>query len=119
MISTGCGAEERPQAELALSEYINNGVAEVQYFIYFVSAAAPGFPVKIGISQDRVARFFQLQNALPYDVDVLAIMPTKDPLLERRLHKRFKHLRLRGEWFERSQELLDYIQLLQDSDEAA
>jgi hypothetical protein len=84
-----------------------------------VSADAPNFPIKIGISQNRIARFSQLQNALPYNVDILAIMPTSDPLFERGLHKRFKHLRLLGEWFERSQELLDYIQLLQDSDQAA
>jgi hypothetical protein len=111
-ISTGFGEGQEPQAQTALAEYVARGLPHAQFFIYFLSAKAPGFPIKIGISTQHQARFISLQTALPYELDVMAIMPTTDPIMERRLHRQFRHLHLRGEWFERSPELEEYIEKL-------
>jgi len=118
-ISTGFGEGEEPQAQTALSEYISKSHKSEQFFVYFISAKAVGFPIKIGISKDRHLRFMSLQTALPYDIDLLALMPTTDPIMERRLHRQFKHLRLRGEWFERTPELEQYIEMICEAGLAA
>lgn len=111
MVSTGFGEDQRAQAETALHDYVAKTTPQKSYFVYFISAAAADFPIKIGISQSRHIRFASLQNALPYDLEILALMPTEDPLLERRLHRQFAGLRLKGEWFRRTPELMAYIEL--------
>ncbi|WP_054308958.1 GIY-YIG nuclease family protein [Mesorhizobium sp. 1M-11] len=109
MISTGFGKDESAKAQTALTEYLAGRQEQKSFFVYFVTAEAADYPIKIGISTNRTLRFLSLQNALPYELKILAVMPTDDPLLERRLHRQFAHLRLRGEWFLRAPELLAYI----------
>lgn len=44
-----------------------------------------------------------------YFLTAKAVLPTDDPILERRIHRQFRHLRLRGEWFERAPELMGSV----------
>jgi hypothetical protein len=73
--------------------------------VYFVQA---GEHVKIGTSTRTEARLSQAQtmNALP--VKLIGTV-RGDRRLEKVLHKRFDHLRVQGEWFAASLELLAFI----------
>lgn len=67
-------------------------------------------PVKIGHAADMEWRLGGLRNGNPWDLVVLATssrMPkSKAVALEMSLHEEFKHLRMRGEWFRWTDELL-------------
>lgn len=67
-------------------------------WIYFIRAAVPKSPIKIGYSTEPDVRLSTLQQASPSDLYIAALMPG-DPPTERRLHERFASGRLRGEWF--------------------
>jgi hypothetical protein len=75
-------------------------------FVYFIRS---GEAIKIGKASGNVRdRMAQLQTANPADLELLGVMPGG---LEEEagLHRRFAHLRLRGEWFTCDQDLLDFI----------
>lgn len=113
-ISTECDPGQRAEAENALLEYVEQrpipGLRE--QFVYFVTVEYPNFPVKIGISQSSKMRLSALQTALPYAVKLLAMVRAPDHRFEHRLHRKFAHIKLRGEWFERTDELMNYIDCL-------
>lgn len=68
--------------------------------VYFVRH---GDVVKIGTTQDLTQRL----TAIPYD-ELLATIPG-GPDVEGQWHRRFAHLRTRGEWFRDAPELRDAI----------
>lgn len=110
--STGCVENQRGLAEVALVDYARGRAPDKTYYVYFLSAKSENFPVKIGITEARAGRFRTIQNALPFEVEVIGMVPVKDPIFERRLHRQFAGSRLRGEWFARSPELLAAIEKL-------
>ena len=67
------------------------------YFVHF------GDRIKIGYT----ANFKQRMKVIPHD-QVLATIPGT-PSTEKRLHRRFDHLRITGEWFRADGELLRFI----------
>ena len=77
--------------------------------IYFIQSGRDG-PIKIGVSDDPVARLRELQSASPRRLTIIGCRGGWHPL-ESRLHARFSRLRTDGgqEWFESDPELLDYI----------
>lgn len=74
--------------------------------VYFLGAR--GQVVKIGTSTNLRLRFAQLQASSAHDLTLLAFTPG-GPALERSLHKVFAKARLRGEWFDRTEELEELI----------
>lgn len=76
-------------------------------FVYFISEAAGG-PVKIGRGVDPSARLSELQVGNHRELVLLGAVKEHDGL-EGHLHDRFWLSRLRGEWFARTPELIDYI----------
>lgn len=54
--------------------------------------------VKIGFTTDVNARMSALQIGSPHPLEIVAVRPGNMET-ERRLHKRFRSLRSRGEWF--------------------
>lgn len=76
--------------------------------VYFIRS---GEAVKIGVSINVPLRTTVLATGSPWPVDLLAVMPG-DRAAEKRLHRRFAHLRLKGEWFRAEPELLDFIATL-------
>ena len=76
--------------------------------VYFMQPAAGG-AVKIGMSRDIHSRLEVLQRQSPDKLRVLATMPQNSAYTERLLHERFDHLRLHGEWFNGTEELLSFI----------
>lgn len=91
-------------ARLALSGRERGASAPV---IYFVQADTDG-PIKIGTTTQLEQRLAALSNSDPAKLHLLATMPgdNKD---EAQLHKRFRRLRLHGEWFAPDAELRDFI----------
>jgi hypothetical protein len=78
--------------------------------IYFVRAGVKG-PIKIGRTDQLSQRVQGLQVAHYEELTLLAVEPGSRAV-ERALHQRFDHLRLRGEWFRPGMELLAYIESL-------
>jgi hypothetical protein len=65
--------------------------------------------VKIGFSANPEDRLAALQTAHPRKLLLVGFMPGS--LAEEKfLHEKFSHLRLNGEWFSISDDLMDYIE---------
>lgn len=119
-IGTRCGFSDRFAAENELMKYVQaKEAARRPLYLYFLTTERAGFPIKIGTTIAHKTRFEKIQTSLPYKIKILASMSTDDQLFERRLHKKFEHLRLLGEWFEPAPELLAYIDELISSQKAA
>ena len=76
--------------------------------IYFIQAGRLG-PIKIGHTNNGVEeRLKELQTGSPDKLILIGIIEG-DVKKEQELHKRFKNYRVRGEWFNNSPELDNYI----------
>lgn len=75
--------------------------------VYFFQAG-PGGPIKIGSSRQIEPRLRLLQNHHWAEIVELAVGPGCHQV-ETALHKRFADVRIRGEWFWPSAELLAFI----------
>jgi hypothetical protein len=73
--------------------------------VYFVRA---GDAVKIGRTTSLASRLRALATASAFPLELLSAMPC-GAALEARLHRRWRHLRLRGEWFRADEEQLRSI----------
>lgn len=128
-ISTRLPKENKSEAEAILQKYRNDAgwtapapihsiplrrfSPETIHTIYFISCKMPDFPIKLGYANDLATRLSSIQTALPFKVIVLADMPgTKDD--ERDLKIYFRQSRIRGEWFRRSPEIMEYIARILD-----
>jgi hypothetical protein len=77
----------------------------VRGFVYFIGC---GEYIKIGFSSRPLDRLRALQTSHPDELEILGtIRGTRQ--LESKLHKRFADDRERGEWFQASDALWDYI----------
>lgn len=75
--------------------------------VYFVQSGLEG-PIKIGASSNVKQRLVDLQMGSPQPLKLLAqVRGSKRE--EREVHRRFAHLRVRGEWFSPAAELIEYI----------
>lgn len=80
--------------------------------IYFIQMGKSG-PIKIGRTKIKInQRLKSLQSASPYKLKILHVHSNKHGkvfLQEKEIHNMFSEIRLNGEWFEPSNELLMYI----------
>jgi hypothetical protein len=77
--------------------------------VYFI-AQGEGGPIKIGYTTKKATwRLSELQVASPQPLVLLAVIQG-DREVEVELHTRFADLRIRGEWFERGDALMDFIE---------
>lgn len=73
--------------------------------IYFIQVGDDG-PIKIGHTiGSPLARLNAMQTGSPYELRVIATIPDAPFSLEGELHRRFVHLRIRGEWFRPASEI--------------
>lgn len=71
-------------------------------YVYFISR---GFDrVKIGFAADVFKRLHDLQTGCPDDLHIVSFVPTYE-VCEGMFHHRFRDVRIRGEWFEMSDEM--------------
>jgi len=75
--------------------------------VYFIRSGDSG-PIKIGHSAGLKARFEALRTAVP-NLEVLAVVLDEGRAAERRLHRRFAHIKVDREWFKPEPELLEWI----------
>jgi hypothetical protein len=77
--------------------------------IYFIRSGDDG-AIKIGRTLGSAReRLAALQTSIPTPLFLVATIIGADPSLEQRLHRRFRHLRVRGEWFRPEAELMRFI----------
>jgi hypothetical protein len=80
-------------------------------FVYLLRAATDQY--KIGRTKDPKNRKETFDVKLPFPVEFECLIPTQDMFqLEKALHQRFGGKRLRGEWFDLSEEDVAYIKSL-------
>lgn len=75
--------------------------------LYFIQRADG--PIKIGVAAHVPGRLKHLQTGSSDLLTLLWSAPQDEHLNERAVHRRFRHLRLEGEWFRAETELLDFI----------
>lgn len=75
-------------------------------YTYFVRRNSS---IKIGHTAIPKTRFKTLQVGFPEPLEVLAVVPNTI-VTEPVAHQKFAHLRVSGEWFQASPELLDFIE---------
>jgi len=75
-------------------------------FIYFITYEDG--PIKIGKARNASARLKELQTAHPWKLEIIGVMAGHENL-ERALHARFSHIRMNGEWFRRTEEIMNFI----------
>ncbi len=85
--------------------------AESCHLVYFIRL---NDFIKIGFTRNVTQRFQAIEAAVPYDVTLLHEMPGSFDL-ELDLHRKFKHLRVRGEWFRADLELVNFIEELKNN----
>jgi len=75
--------------------------------VYFIQQGSDG-PIKIGLAENVWRRRCKLQTGCGEILFLLTETPGSRQL-ERSLHRRFRHQRIRGEWFQPSDELMTLI----------
>lgn len=76
--------------------------------VYFVKA---GPFLKIGIAQNVAARVGSFSTACPYEIELVGVTEG-GAKKEKELHRRFKDLHFRGEWFRYEGDLVEYVESL-------
>jgi hypothetical protein len=82
------------------------GVRSSQGWIYLISDSRA---YKIGYARDPVKRLRLLQTGSPEPLRIVGVI-NDPPSLERELHELFAGDRFRGEWFNRSRELIGFFE---------
>ncbi len=77
--------------------------------LYFIKC---GDYVKIGTSRSVKDRIDQLQTGNPQEIEVLAVFE-EQAFREYAIHKTFVHLNIRGEWFRYTEEIENYLKVLE------
>lgn len=86
-------------------------------WVYFIQAGERG-PIKIGWAEVVSTRMAQLQCGSPMKLTLLVAIPG-GAARERDLHRRFADIRVRGEWFDGTNEtLLAYIEFFRRKQES-
>lgn len=77
--------------------------------IYFIQVGEDG-PIKIGMTRGNpLVRLASLQAGIPYELKLKAVIPDVQASVEMELHRCFRHLRIRREWFRPEHDLIAFI----------
>lgn len=98
-------AKERAEWEREQARLLKD--ANEKTFVYFIVDWQRS-AVKIGVSAKPEQRLREVQTGNPHPLDLALIVPG-GYALERRLHQQYAPIRLSGEWFKLTQELVDLI----------
>ena len=81
---------------ISLGREMNNG------FVYVIKGQYKGKELyKIGKANSLKARLRKFEVIIPFDIELITAFYIRNPLeLESSLHKKFKHKRIAGEWFD-------------------
>lgn len=76
--------------------------------VYFIQCGESG-PIKIGLAANVKSRLDELQVCNPSELYLRGIIRFQGMRGEAMFHGMFKHLHIRGEWFEPAPDLILYI----------
>lgn len=109
------GLELEPDTELLITDHIKTSRKHnAPTSVYLIRAA--NNLIKIGIAKDVSQRLQQLDTMSPLPLDLIATLDTTSARrLERKLHERFAHKRVRGEWFGLSDEDIAWVLMFYDN----
>jgi len=82
--------------------------SDINTQIYFIQSGDEG-PIKIGIATDVKQRMKTIDITSPNSLRLLGIMDG-DLADEKRLHKKFRCDKVRGEWFKPTERLMRFVQ---------
>lgn len=77
-------------------------------YIYFIQTQV-SLAIKIGFAVDVEQRLKTIQTGNPERLEIVGVMPGT-VRTEKSLHRQFRSDNIRGEWFEASAALVDYIE---------
>jgi hypothetical protein len=89
----------------------NSNKKKIPYTVVYFIRRDDGL-IKIGKSFSIKHRLNTLYNSSSFNLSLLLIIATIDHRLESNLHKKFKDIRVSGEWFSPGKELLNFIDRL-------
>lgn len=96
------------ERERRVNAYFDTPPDPNQTWVYFVRRGEDG-PIKIGISIRPDVRLGELQMGSPEPLTLLGVIEG-DYTTERGLHRQFRYVHLRGEWFAPHPDLMAYIE---------
>ena len=77
--------------------------------VYFLRVETEDPLIKIGYSTNIPSRVRDVQGQVPYPTTHLASIPGANFQDEKKLHRRFEKMKVKGEWFRPGEELLAFI----------
>lgn len=89
-------------------------IEEDRGYVYFIQAGEGG-PVKIGTALNPTTRVASLQTGHHAELRLLRTASGRRDI-EARLHERFRHIHVRGEWYRWCDELRQFIETLPEVD---
>ena len=82
-------------------------------YVYFFETQGM---IKIGVSLNVPKRLKRVEAWTPFEIKMLGNINGGYPL-EKQIHRKFKHLRVKGEWFKSDDHLLKFIEEIKTADE--
>lgn len=76
--------------------------------IYFIGNSQFNI-VKIGVTKNLTNRLYSYNTHFPFDLEVLLVIEEGNYKLEKFLHNKFKSSHLKNEWYNLSQDILNFI----------
>ncbi len=93
-----------------IQELLKNGYTQISgLWVYFFQSTGANM-VKIGQTHNLQRRQNTIENSHGYSVKLLKAIRVPDESHEKAIHKKFKKIRLKGEWFKCTPELMEYIE---------
>lgn len=102
-------ANRAARTQAAIRYVVKHTQTEKQPFVYLVKV---GNECKIGFSTNIDKRIRQMETTAHLPVEILAVAPG-GRLLEKTLHKELREFRIKGEWFLKSNTLIERFSHLQ------
>jgi len=95
-----------------IQELLKNGYTQISGLWVYFFQSTNSKAIKIGKTFDLESRQRRVENSHGYEVKLLKAIRVPDESHERAIHKKFKKIRLKGEWFKCTPELMEYIENL-------
>ena len=93
-----------------IQELLKHGYTQISgLWVYFFQSTGSNI-VKIGKTFDLQRRQKTIENSHGYEVNLLKAIRVPDDSHERAIHKKFKKIRLKGEWFKLTPKLKEFIE---------
>ena len=107
-------AKQRDSLNLPLADYEDLPRLEAPAgYVYVIQDVSHSRQFKIGRTNHPARRLNRFDVVLPIDTKIVALLRSHDAVaLENRLHRRYRSVQTRGEWFELAPDQIDEIRNL-------